>query len=126
MAYRLLTGFVVLIVGAYATAAVAAPDPDARLVSCGGETCLRVSGHRDNVSSQVVINGHPVAVEGKRSWHVRLPLSTVRTWSELYARSIEVTLAHPDGRTESTADASLPIGLLGHRMNLAALIVRAR
>lgn len=70
----------------------------------------------------VAINGHPVAVEGKRSWRARLPLSLVRAWSDPFARSITISV----GQTAQSAEASLPIGLLGHRTDLASLVVRAR
>lgn len=101
--------------------AQAAPQPKTRLVSCGAEDCLLVTGRRADKGSPVSINGHVVAVEGGRSWRARLPLATVRAWSTPYARSVTVTT----GPTDSMAEASLPIGLLGHVTNLAALVVRA-
>jgi hypothetical protein len=110
-----------LAVSLLSTAAVASPAPATRLVSCESDSCLLVTGHRANSATPVSINGHVVAVEGGRSWKVRLPLATVRAWAEPYARSIDVT----DGTAETTAEASLPIGLLGHVTNLASLVVRA-
>ncbi|HEX7857164.1 MAG TPA: hypothetical protein VF503_26070 [Sphingobium sp.] len=109
-----------------ATTAMAAPAPNTRLVSCGPETCLVVTGHRASVTSRVSINDNVVAVEGGRSWRVRLPLATVRAWSAPFARSIAVAVAQPDGLVEASTEAELPIGLLGHRTDLAALVVRAR
>jgi hypothetical protein len=101
--------------------AMAASGPSARLVSCGGESCLLVTGRRDDAAAAVSINDHAVPVEGGRSWRARLPLSSVRLWAEPYARSISVTVAGSDSR----AEARLPIGLLGHVTNLASLVVSA-
>jgi len=110
---------------ACASTANAAPEPKARLVSCGSESCLLVTGHRKAADSLVSINNRLVTVEGRRAWHVRMPLAAVRELTSPYARSIEVTVARADGHEEWSEDASLPIGLLGHR-NLATLVVSAR
>ncbi|MET0364270.1 MAG: hypothetical protein ABW169_06415 [Sphingobium sp.] len=112
-------------IGAAGLASSAMAAPNTRLVTCGEESCLLVTGHRDSAASVVSINDHAVAVEGRRNWRVRLPLASVRAWSAPFARSVAVTVAQPDGRAESVARASLPIGLLGHRTNLASLVVRA-
>jgi hypothetical protein len=119
------------LVAGLAVPACAAPAPTTRLVSCGTQSCLLVAGRRDSAASTVAINGHPVAVEGRRSWHVRLPLPEVRALAAPYARTIAVTVTPADGRVvdgriEDRAEASLPIGLMGHVTNLAALVVRAR
>lgn len=110
---------------ACASTANAAPEPKTRLVSCGSESCLLVTGRRKAANSLVSINNRLVTVEGRRTWHVRMPLAAVRELTSPYARSIEVTVAQANGHEEWSEDASLPIGLLGHR-NLATLVVSAR
>jgi hypothetical protein len=97
---------------------MAASRPATRLVSCQSESCLLVSGHRDDPAAIVRINGHAVPVEGKRDWRARLPLSAVRQWSAPYARTIEISV--PGAQTS----ADLPIGLLGHVTDLSSLDVR--
>lgn len=98
----------------------AATQPATRLVKCGSESCLLVSGRRSHVAEIVSVNGHEVKVEGGRKWRVRVPMATVRAWSEPFARTIEVATA---GVAE---DADLPIGLLGRAENLAMVIVRVK
>ncbi|MBB4858939.1 hypothetical protein HNO88_002265 [Novosphingobium chloroacetimidivorans] len=116
-----------------AAAAVAAPaaaqtTPNTRLVDCGEESCLLVTGHRERGSDEVRINGHRVDVQGQRNWRVRLPLAKVREWSAPFARRLEVS-THPlasrkDVAQAGTADtARLPIGLLGHVPDLASLVI---
>jgi len=100
--------------------AFAAPAPSAKLVDCGSESCLQVSGHRDKATSEVSINGHVVAAQGARKWRLRLPVNTVRAWSEPYARTISVSVAGAEH------EADLPIGMLGHTGNLAMLVVRVK
>lgn len=107
----------------FAAPSVAAADPAARLVSCGAESCLLVTGHRDSGEAAVLINGHSVDVEGGRSWRVRLPLATVRDWSEPFARKIEVSLQDPKTPETQANYAVLPIGLLGHAPDLASLVI---
>lgn len=111
---------------ALASPAIAASEPSARLVTCGNESCLLVSGRRDDEASSVRINGHAVPVDGKRRWRVSLPLETVRDWSAPFARTIEVTVLEADTGREAFQRANLPIGLLGHATELASLVVRAR
>lgn len=108
-----------------AAPASAASEPRTRLVRCGEESCLQVSGYRDNPAATVSLNGEPVAVEGKRNWQVRLPLSAVRQLAYPNAQSIEVSLVNPLTMQETSADASLPIGLLGDISQLAFVEVRA-
>ncbi|MFM6831243.1 MAG: hypothetical protein ACKOVA_13065 [Novosphingobium sp.] len=103
-----------------ASPAMAASQPATRLVECGSESCLLVSGRRNGAGETVSIAGHAVKVEGGRKWRVRLPVATVRAWSEPFARTIEVATA---GVAE---DADLPIGLLGRAENLAMVIVRVK
>lgn len=110
-------------------AAMAASRPDTRphtrLVACGKESCLLVSGRRADADAEVRINGRPISVEGRRNWKVRLPVETVRAWSVPMARSIDVTVADAGMATGTTTRANLPIGLLGHVTDLAALEIRS-
>jgi hypothetical protein len=110
---------------ACASTAAAASAPKTRLVSCGSQSCLLVTGRRESADSLVSINNRLVAVEGRRAWHIRIPLAAVRELASPYARNIEVKVTQADGDEEWSEDASLPIGLLGHN-NLATLIVSAR
>lgn len=102
----------------------AAARPSTRLVSCGADDCLLVSGRRAARDVPVRLNGRPVAVEGGKRWRVRVPLDTVRQWSTVRARTIRVTVPHPVTREDVSEEADLPIGLLGERIDLAALVVR--
>jgi hypothetical protein len=108
---------------AVAPPALAATAPVTRLVDCGEATCLLVAGHRHDATAAVSINGHVVEAKGGRGWQALVPVATIREWSEPYARSISVAVA---GSPAGAADASLPIGLLGHVTDLAFLEVRAR
>ena len=67
-----------MVAACLATPALAETKPSTRLVSCGNDSCLLVTGHRDSAQAQVRINGHAVDVQGNRNWQVRLPVSTVR------------------------------------------------
>ena len=116
---RLLTAGAALSAG-LATPALAASQPSTRLVSCGAESCLLVSGHRADAADPVRINGHQVTVEGQNRWRVRVPVDAVRAWSAPYARTITVSVS------ESAAEADLPIGLLGHVTDLAFLTIRVK
>lgn len=109
-----------VLAGAFVAPALAAPKLATRVVECGAESCLVVSGRRDHSASQVSINGHEVAVEGARKWRARVPVETVRQWSAPYARAITVSVAGAEKQ------ARLPIGLLGHAQELAMLVVRVK
>ena len=98
-------------------AAQAAPRPSARLVKCDSGNCLLVKGHRANPAATVSINGHAVATAGGHSWRARVPVETLRGWSEAYARTITVAVA------DNTSEAELPIGLLGHTTSLAMITI---
>lgn len=100
--------------------AMAAPPPTTRLVECGTQSCLVVSGKRDDASAPVSINGHAVAVLGKRSWRARVPVATVRAWSALHAQSVSVAVEGVEHETR------LPVGMLGPRRDLAMLEVRVK
>lgn len=106
--------------------ALATAEPSTRLVNCKAGSCLLVTGRRANAASTVSINGHAVAAEGARKWRARVPVDTLRAWSEPFARSITVTFADAETRTDATAEADLPIGLLGHVENLALLVVSVK
>lgn len=101
--------------------ASASPLAATRLVACGAQTCLLIRGERQSADAPVTINGHRIAVEGGRTWRLRLPLDTLRAWSAPFAREVSVATDGGEGR-----EVSLPIGLLGHTTDLAALEVRAR
>lgn len=105
---------------ALSTPALAADAPSTRLVACGPESCLLVSGRRSDAASPVSINGHDVAVQGARRWRVRVPVSTVRAWSAPHAKTISVAVA------DVSQEASLPVGMLGPKRDLAMLVVRVK
>lgn len=112
-------------------AAQAAPPqaPEAavrsRLVRCAVDTCLLVTGRRRDAAATVAIADHVVAVRGRRVWRVAVPVADIRQWSAPVARSIAVSIIEP-GASPIVAQAKLPIGLLGHIIELASLDVRAR
>lgn len=116
----------VLMAGTFAEPAMAGSPPGTKLVRCGEQSCLVVSGHRDNPAAAVIINGHEVAAKGRHGWQVRLPVETVREWSLPHARTIEVALRDPGTLRQTSVEAHLPVGLLGHVTNLASLVVSIR
>ena len=110
----------------FTTALSAAPmdvGAKTRLQYCGADTCLLVSGHRSDPTAPVLLAGRVVAVQGRHRWRVALPLGTVRNWLPPFARSIAVQV---DGASGAETKARLPIGLLGHDVDLAFLDVSAR
>lgn len=109
-----------LLAGVVSAPAVAAREPVTRLVACGTQNCLLVSGQRADSAAPVSINGHVVATEGARKWRVRVPVATIRAWSALHARTISVTVA------DVSHEASLPVGMLGPSRELAMLVVRVK
>jgi hypothetical protein len=119
-----------LALGIVFTAALASPASavaglKTRLVSCDAGSCLLVTGRRAAAASTVTINGHAVSTQGARKWRASLPVDTVREWSAPYARTI--TVAVVDGTHETaSAEADLPIGLLGRAETLAMLVVSAK
>lgn len=110
-------------VGALASPTAAAAEPRTKLVRCGQQSCLRITGHRDDATSIVSINGHAVSAEGERRWTVHLPVEVVRAWSTPNARTIEVSLGGAQGQQPAIASVDLPIGLLADRAVLAALVI---
>ena len=101
----------------------AAAEPRTKLVRCGEQSCLRITGHRDDPTSVVSINGHAVAAEGERKWTVDLPVEIVRAWSIPNARTIEVSLGGAQGQHPPISSIDLPIGLLADQTALAALVI---
>ena len=121
---RMLLAFVgAIAAGALASPAIGASEPSTKLVRCGDQSCLQVTGHRDDPTSIVHINGHAVSVEGERKWKVSVPLDVVREWSAPNAQTIEVSLGDMEGRPETIASVDLPIGLLANSVTLAALVI---
>jgi hypothetical protein len=111
-------------------AMVAIPDtavaaPKARLVHCGDATCLRISGRRPHAAVAVRVADHPLMVEGNRSWHATIPLTTARDWASADGGTLTVTLADARSGSESVELVTLPPGALGKRTELATLIVNA-
>lgn len=100
-----------------AQAAHAAPQPSTRLVKCNARSCLLVKGHRANPAAAVSINGHAIATAGAHTWRARVPMETLRVWSEPCARTIAVSVA------DTISEADLPIGLLGHTATLAMITI---
>lgn len=105
------------------TIAHAAPATSAKLVGCGDESCLLVSGYRDNPDTPVKINGRSVMVEGGKSWEHRMPLTVLREWAEPHARSIDVSLQSASMQSDDVAEVKLPIGLLGNTTALDSIRV---
>lgn len=105
-----------------AAPALAQPDgaPSLRVVECGAESCLRLSGHRADAGAPVKINGHDIAVTGQHHWTARVPVAKLRHWSAPYAPSILVSVANEEHSTR------LPVGLLGTRGDLAMLVVSVK
>ena len=95
-------------------------EPATKVVPCGPESCLRITGYRADISAPVAINGHAVPVSGRHRWKARVPVSEVRRWSAPYARSIAVSVENEEHSTR------LPVGLLGTRGDLAMLVVSVK
>jgi hypothetical protein len=117
---------VLLIALAIATAASSANarSATAQLITCDAGNCLLVHGHRASSQAIIRINGRTVEASGGRSWRVRLPVATVRDWSAPFARSLQVAVVDPAGPVERDDAVRLPVGLLGHELELAFLVVR--
>jgi hypothetical protein len=117
---RLLLGLVMAAVPAGAMAM-----PQARLVHCGGETCLRLSGHRLHPAVAVRVAGHDLTVKGGRSWNATVPLQTARDWANRAGDTLRLTLADARTGTETEDAVALPPGALGKRVELATLVISA-
>lgn len=98
---------------------------DARLRTCGDETCVVLTGERGDAADVVTVAGHRVPVQGGRRFEVAVPVDAVRAWSVPFARTVAVTTIDRTGEA-TTRDVRLPIGLLGHVTELASLEVRSR
>jgi hypothetical protein len=92
------------------------------LITDRGEICVLISGHRDDPAAAVLIESHAMPVTGKRNWRTTVPVQTLRQWARPYARRITITIA---GQHDPVM-ADLPIGLLGHTTDLAALTIGQR
>ena len=100
--------------------AQAEPLPRTRLVECGVESCLLITGKRTDIGAPVSINGHVVPTTGRRLWKARVPVSEVRRWSAPFARNVTVSVENEEHI------ARLPVGMLGTRADLAMLVVSVK
>jgi hypothetical protein len=98
----------------------------ARLVSCGENSCLRLSGYRARGDMVVRIGEHDLSVEGDRAWQATVPLDVARAWPIARNYAVRVTLVDPDAGTERVETVMLPPGALGSRTEIASLIISAR
>jgi hypothetical protein len=96
----------------------------AHLITCDVGNCLLVRGHRASSQAIIRINGRTVEASGGLSWRVRLPVAMVQQWSAPFARSLQVSVVDPAGGVERDDAVRLPVGLLGHNLELASLVVR--
>ena len=117
-------GFALVI--ATAATPVNARPATARLISCDAGNCVLVRGHRSTSQAVIRINDRVVEAEGGRSWRVRLPVAIVEDWSAPFARTLRVSVTDPAESGHRTEMVRLPVGLLGHNLELASLVVRAR
>jgi hypothetical protein len=108
-----------------ATGAHAAPTSQSRLVHCGEQTCLRITGHRADAAVAVRIAGQDMAVEGGRSWRVTVPAQTARAWASASGSVLPITYRDARSGTERQGEVLLPPGALGRRIELATLLVSA-
>ncbi|PXW77727.1 hypothetical protein C7451_104223 [Blastomonas natatoria] len=100
--------------------AQAEPLPRTRLVECGVESCLQVSGRRASIDAPISINGHEVPTTGRRFWKARIPVSEVRRWAAPFDRNVTVSVENEEHI------ARLPVGMLGTRGDLAMLVVSVK
>ncbi|WP_332782768.1 hypothetical protein [Sphingomonas sp. PB2P19] len=98
----------------------------ARLVHCGADSCVRLSGQRLRATTAIRVGGRELAVEGGRSWQATIPLATARTWPIARDYAVRVVFADSDAGTEATEMVPLPPGALGMRTQIASLVVSAR
>lgn len=108
-----------------AAPALSASVAQSRLVHCGRDTCLRISGRRSNPAVSIRIDGDALAVDGNRDWRVTVPLSTARIWARSSGSVLTLTSTDARGGTESRENVMLPPGAFGQRVELASLVVRA-
>jgi hypothetical protein len=115
------------LVGGLATVAVPASaerTTRARLVQCGEDSCLRLSGRRPSATTVVRVGGRDLAVEGGRAWRATVPLNVARTWPIARGYALRVVLA--DAGAERAETMPLPPGALGSRTQIASLVISAR
>ena len=117
-----------LLLGALAMGSVASPAwaefaPRTELVRCGQESCVEISGYREDPAAIISLNGQDVVAEGASKWRIVLPVETVRQMSAPRARSLEVSLRNPETSRATSASARLPIGLLGDITSLTSIEV---
>ena len=105
--------------------AMAKDAPETRLVSCGKESCLMISGRRDHAGQSVSVNGVEIPSDGTDRWRVVLPLETVRALCEPRARTVEVTITDSNSGRAAVSEARLPVGLLGDSSLLDSIEVTA-
>ena len=98
----------------------------ARLVYCGADSCLRLSGYRARATMIVRIGGRDLAVEGDRAWQATIPLDVARAWPIARNYALRVVLVDPDAGTERVETVMLPPGSLGSRTEIASLTISAR
>lgn len=109
-----------------ATSGPAMASSRTRLVHCGDQTCLRISGHRSSSTVAIRIAGQPLAVEGGRTWRATVPLSMARSAANASRDRLTLTMINPETQAQTVAFVALPPGALGRRVELATLTVNAR
>ncbi len=111
--------------GACIAAAGATPAfaTEARLVHCGTDTCLRLSGRRADPAVAIQVAERDLQVLGGRRWRIDVPLAAARLWQGVARDRLTITLA--DARTGSrrSETALLPPGALAGRIELAELVI---
>jgi hypothetical protein len=122
---RAAAALIALTFTSFATAVVPAHATEARLVHCGPETCLRLSGHRQDAAVEVRVAGSLLATDGGRDWQATVPLAFARAWVTPSADAMSITLADARSGTERTETVPLPPGALGRHVDLATLVVHA-
>ena len=105
--------------------ALAKDAPETRLVSCGEQSCLMISGRRDHAGQSVSVNGVEIPSNGTDKWRVVLPIETVRALCEPRARTVEVTITDSISGRAAVREARLPVGLLGDSSLLDSIEVTA-
>ncbi len=100
--------------------------PQGRLVHCGQDTCLRLSGRRQRPEVVIEVGGQDLAVTGRRDWVVTIPLWRARQWVQSFGDPLTLTDFDPQSNAVRTTKVLLPPGALGRHVELASLVVRAR
>jgi hypothetical protein len=122
-AFRIVSLGMGLMMAAMPSGVLAAPQ--AQLVHCGDDTCLRISGHRSHSAVAVRVAGRDLAVQGARNWRSTVPLEVAREWMSTADDTLTLTMTDMRTGAETAQAVSLPPGALGKRIELATLIVRA-